>query len=145
MYVCFLTCPICFLYITVNRMFSVNLICINKKFQFINIFTVQTTVYIRQHPVIRPDDAALVLFAATHVEKAAVRDGKDVWRQFAEPAVCVHVHMLVGVDGQQLVRVDCNQNGACVRLKTERDVSRHTEAQMCVCVCVNEHKQAIIV
>lgn len=63
-----------------------------------------------------PDDAALALSAAAHVEKAAVGDGEDVRRQLAQPSICVHVHMLSGVNGQQLVRVDCNQNGACVRL-----------------------------
>lgn len=64
----------------------------------------------------RPDDAALALAAAAHVEKAAVCDGKDVRRQLAQSLVGVHLHMLGGVDGQQLVWVDCNQNGACVRL-----------------------------
>ncbi|TNN74159.1 hypothetical protein EYF80_015604 [Liparis tanakae] len=37
--------------------------------------------------------------------KAAVCDGEDVRRQFAQPPVCVHVHLLRGVDGQQLTLV----------------------------------------
>lgn len=63
-----------------------------------------------------PDDAALVLLVAPHVEKAAVGDGEDVWRQLAQTSICVHLHIVCGVDGQQLVRVDRNQNGACVCL-----------------------------
>lgn len=56
----------------------------------------------------RPDDAALVLSVAAHIKIAVVRDGKDVWRHFTQAPVCVHLHLLYGVDGQQLVRVDCN-------------------------------------
>lgn len=55
----------------------------------------------------RPNDAALVLSVAVHVEIAAVCDGKDVWRHFTQAPVCVHLHLLYGVDGQQLVGVDC--------------------------------------
>lgn len=71
----------------------------------------------------RPDDAALVLSVAAHVEIAVVCDGEDVRRQFPQAPVCVHLHVLDGVDGQQLVWVDCNQNGACVCLQTEGDIN----------------------
>lgn len=64
----------------------------------------------------QPDDAALVLPVSAHVEEAAVCNGEDVRRQFPQPPVRVHVHMLDGVDGQQLVRVHCHQDGACVCL-----------------------------
>lgn len=64
----------------------------------------------------QPDDTALVLSVAAHVEKAAVCDGEDMRRQFTQPPVCVHVHLLNSVDGQQLVRVHCDQNGARVCL-----------------------------
>ena len=64
----------------------------------------------------RPDDAALVLAAATHVEEAAVCDGEDVRRQLAEAPVGVQVHLLRCVDGQQLVGVHGHQDGARVRL-----------------------------
>lgn len=77
-----------------------------------------------------PDDAALVLFVASHVEKTSVCNGKDVRRQFPQPSICVHVHMLGGVDGQQLVGVHCHQDGACVRLQTERDVGCQRDAHL---------------
>jgi len=51
-------------------------------------------------------------------------------RQFTQPAICVHVHLLGGVDGQQLVGVHCDQNGACVCLKTEQRVTHHTAAHL---------------
>lgn len=65
-----------------------------------------------------PDDAALVLVVTPHVEKAAVCDGEDVRRQLAQSSICVHMHIVGGVDGQHLVRIDRDQNGACVCLKT---------------------------
>lgn len=70
----------------------------------------------------KPDDTALVLSVAAHVEEAVVGNGEDVRRQLAQPPIGVLVHVLSGVDGQQLVRVDRHQNGACVRLETERSV-----------------------
>lgn len=70
-----------------------------------------------QQSTVQPDDAALALFVAAHVEEAAVSDGEDVRRQFSQPPVGVHVHVVCGVEGQHLVRVDCHQNGACVRLQ----------------------------
>lgn len=55
--------------------------------------------------------------------------------QFAQPLICVHVHVVCGVDGQQLVGVDCDQNGACVCLETERFLMSHIRT-------LDEHKQA---
>lgn len=64
----------------------------------------------------RPDDAALALSVAAHVEKAVVCDGEDMRRHLAQASIRVHLHMLSGVEGQHLVWVDRHQNGACVRL-----------------------------
>lgn len=66
-----------------------------------------------------PDDAALVPSVAAHVEEAAVGDGEDVRRQFAQTPVRVHVHVLGGVDGQQLVGVHRHQDGARERLTAQ--------------------------
>lgn len=85
----------------------------------------------------RPDNTALVLSVAAHVEIAVVCDGKDMRRHFTQAAVCVHLHLLYGVDGQQLVWVDRNQNGTCVCLQTEGDINHHTAAQLTsVSVCL---------
>lgn len=88
----------------------------------------------------RPDNTALVLPDAAHVEIAVVCDGEDMRRHFTQAPVCVHLHLLDGVDGQQLVWVDRYQNGACVCLQTEEPINHHTAAQLtrvCACVCVS--------
>lgn len=79
----------------------------------------------------RPDDTALALSVPVHVEITVVCDSKGVWRHFAQSPVCVHPHMFGVVDGQQLVWVDRDQNGACVCLQTEGDINHHN-------VCVSE-------
>lgn len=98
----------------------------------------------------RPDNTALVVSVAAHVEVAVVCDGEDVRRHFTQAPVCVHLHLLYGVDGQHLVWVDRNQNGACVCLQTQEDINHHTAAQLtsvCVCLCecvflhMPKHKQ----
>ena len=43
-----------------------------------------------------------------HVSVGVVRDGEDVWRHLRAPLPSVHVHHLVGVDGQHTVGVDCH-------------------------------------
>jgi len=67
-----------------------------------------------------PDDAALVAVVPLHVEVTVVSDGEDVGRQFADLLVGVEANLVGRVDGQQLVRVDGHQDGAGVRLHTER-------------------------
>ncbi len=64
-----------------------------------------------------PDDAALVLVVPLHVEVTVVCDGKDVRRHLANLLVGVQADLVCSVDGQQLVRIHCDQDGACVRLQ----------------------------
>lgn len=66
-----------------------------------------------------------------HVEKTVVCNGEDVWRELSQSSILVHVYVVRGVDGQHIVRVDCNQNGACVCLKTKIVISQHTWKQNC--------------
>lgn len=63
-----------------------------------------------------PDDAALVTVVPLHVEVAVVSDGKDVRGHFADLLVGVLADLVGRVDRQQLVRIDCNQYGACICL-----------------------------
>lgn len=63
-----------------------------------------------------PDDAALVLVVALHVEVAVVGDGEYVWRQLSNLLVGVEADLVSGVNGEQLVGIDRHQDGACVCL-----------------------------
>lgn len=67
--------------------------------------------------VTQPDDAALVLVVALHVEVAVVCDGEYVRRHFPDLLVGVEADLIRGVDGEQLVGVDGHQDGAGVRLQ----------------------------
>lgn len=64
-----------------------------------------------------PDDAALVLVVTLHVEVTVVGDGEYVRRHLTNLLVGVEADLVRGVDGEQLVRVDRHQDGACVRLQ----------------------------
>jgi len=66
-----------------------------------------------------PDDAALVPVVPLHVEVTVVSDSKDVWRHFTNLLVGVEADLVGRVDGQQLIRVDGHQDGACVCLRKE--------------------------
>ena len=55
----------------------------------------------------RPDDDALVEFKSLHVVVAAVPDGEDVGRQFADFLAFVQLDLLDSVNGEDLVGVDC--------------------------------------
>lgn len=65
----------------------------------------------------RPDDAALVLVVALHVEVAVVGDGEYVRRHLSDLLVGVEADLVRSVDGEQLVGVDRHQDGAGVRLR----------------------------
>lgn len=67
--------------------------------------------------VAQPDDAALVLVVALHVEVAVVCDGEYVRRHFPDLLVGVEADLIRGVDGEQLVGVDGHQDGAGVGLQ----------------------------
>jgi hypothetical protein len=54
------------------------------------------------------DDDALVLALPHHESVAVVADGKDVRRKLADLLVPVQLDLLGGVNGKNLVRVDCN-------------------------------------
>lgn len=66
-----------------------------------------------------PDDAALVLVVALHVEVTVVGDGEDVWRHLSDLLVGVQADLVGRVDGQQLVGIDGHQDGTSVRLSRE--------------------------
>lgn len=68
----------------------------------------------------KPDDAALVTVVPLHVEVAVVCDGEYVGGHFTDLLVGVEADLVSSVDWQQLVRVDGHQDGAGVRLHTER-------------------------
>lgn len=63
------------------------------------------------------DDDALVLAIATHVRVRVVPDGEDVRRKLADLALLVQLDLVCGVDGQDLVRVDRDQDRSGVGLK----------------------------
>lgn len=54
----------------------------------------------------KPDDAALVLVVALHVEVAVVGDGEYVRRHLSDLLVGVEADLIRSVDGEQLVGVD---------------------------------------
>lgn len=63
-----------------------------------------------------PDNATLVLVITLHIEVAVVCDGKDVRRHLSYLLIGVETDLVCCVDGQQLVRVHCHQDGPCVCL-----------------------------
>lgn len=67
-----------------------------------------------------PDDAALVLVVTLHVEVTVVSDGEYVWRHLPDLFVGVEADLIWGVDGEQLVGIDCDEDRACVCLRGER-------------------------
>ena len=67
-----------------------------------------------------PDDDTLVLHVALHVVVGIISDGEDVWRLFSYFPITVIFDLLGCVDGQNLVRVHCHQDGTRVRLREAR-------------------------
>lgn len=74
----------------------------------------------------KPDDAALVLVVALHVEVTVVSDGEDVRRHLSNLPVGVEADLVRSVDGQQLIGIHCDKDGACVRLQETRNKIEHT-------------------
>lgn len=68
-----------------------------------------------------PNDAALVLVVALHVEVAVVSDGEYVRWHLPDLPVGVEANLVSGINRQQLVRVHCNQDGTCVCLWNQKD------------------------
>lgn len=64
-----------------------------------------------------PDDAALVLLVTLHVEVTVVCYGEYVRRQLAYLLIGVEADLVRGVDGEQLVGIDCDEDRAGVRLQ----------------------------
>lgn len=56
------------------------------------------------------DHDALILLKATHMTVAVVSDRKNVWRQLSNLPLLVHLDLIGRVDGEDLVRVDCDQD-----------------------------------
>ena len=70
-------------------------------------------------PRLSADDDALVLPRPLHqgVAVVVVPDGKDVRGQLPDLLLPVELDLLAGLDGENLVRVNCHQNGPSKRLK----------------------------
>lgn len=77
-----------------------------------------------------PDDAALVLLVALHVEVAVVRYGEYVRRHLAYLLIGVEADLVRGVDGQQLVGIDRDQDGAGVRLREAKKITPESWAPL---------------
>lgn len=88
------------------------------------------TLAVCAREVTKPDDAALVLVVALHVEVAVVGDCKYVRRHLADLLVGVEADLIRSVDGEQLVGVDRHQDGAGVRLQ-EAQTQRRERAVKC--------------
>lgn len=58
----------------------------------------------------------LVLPRLQHGVIGGISDGKNVRRQLAQPFVLVHLDILGVVDGEELERVDGDQDGANIRV-----------------------------
>lgn len=74
-----------------------------------------------------PDDAALVLVVTLHVEVTVVSDGEYVWRHLPDLLVGVEADLIWGVDGEQLVGIDCDEDRACVCLQGARHKDKMLE------------------
>lgn len=70
-----------------------------------------------------PDNYALVLLESFHVIVAAITDGKDVWREFADLLATVELDLLHRVDRQNLVGVHRHKDGASVGLQKHNNAN----------------------
>jgi hypothetical protein len=78
-----------------------------------------------------PDNDTLVLRVPLHVVVSVVRYSEYVRRQFTDLFVTIQLNLFGGVDGKDLVWIDCHQNGPSVRLQNTNMCNRLLNAYIC--------------
>jgi len=66
------------------------------------------------------DDDALILLCSTHQSVTIVSNCEDMRWKFSNLLLLVGLDLFCRVDGQNLIRIDGYQNGACVCLKKKK-------------------------
>lgn len=70
-----------------------------------------------QDKCLAPDYYTLILAVSVHVRVTVIADGEYVRRQLADFTILVQLDLFRGINGQYLIRVDGDQDGARVCLK----------------------------